>query len=131
MRRDVLLLEEMIEAADQAIALVRGLSLADLSQDRVRRDALLWNFTVLGEAASQLTEELKEQFPEVPWRQPARLRNRIVHGYWSIDLDVIHATAERQLPSFVAELRVALEVVRRAEDDVQLQDDVADSPDDL
>jgi uncharacterized protein with HEPN domain len=131
MRRDVLLLEEMIEAADQAIALVRGLSLADLSQDRLRRDALLWNFTVLGEAATQLTEELKGQFPEVPWRQPARLRNRIVHGYWSIDLDVIHATAERQLPSFVAELRVALEVVRRAEDDEPLQEDVADSLGDL
>jgi uncharacterized protein with HEPN domain len=59
------------------------------------------------------------------------LRNRIVHGYWSIDLDVIHATAERQLPSFVAELRVALEVVRRAEDDEPLQGDAGDSPGDL
>lgn len=42
---------------------------------------LLWNFTVLGDAAAQLDAEVKEQFPEIPCAQPARLRNRIVHGY--------------------------------------------------
>jgi uncharacterized protein with HEPN domain len=47
---------------------------------------------VLGEAAAQLSDELKQEFASVPWRQPARLRNRIVHGYWSIYLDVVHAT---------------------------------------
>ncbi len=89
MRRDILLLTEMIEAAEQAQALTDGLSSSDLSADRQRRDALLWNFTVLGEAASQLSTETKNRFPHVSWQQPARLRNRIVHGYWSIDTDVL------------------------------------------
>ena len=52
-RRDVLLLEEMIQAAVQAVALVEGVSVEQLAADRIRRDALLWNFTVLGEAAAQ------------------------------------------------------------------------------
>jgi uncharacterized protein with HEPN domain len=51
MRRDVLLLEEMIEAAIQAVELVEGVAVEDLAADRIRRDALLWNFAVLGEAA--------------------------------------------------------------------------------
>ena len=46
MRRDVLLLEQMIEAADQAVALVEGVAIQDLAADRIRRDALLWNFTI-------------------------------------------------------------------------------------
>ncbi len=46
MRRDVLLLEQMIEAADQAVALVEGVTVQDLAADRVRRDPLLWNDTV-------------------------------------------------------------------------------------
>ena len=105
MPRDLLLLEEMIEAAAQAVALVYDVDVAELSADRMRRDALLWNFAVLGEAATQLSDELRERFPEVPWRQPARFRNRIIHGYWSIDLDVVHTTAREQLPGFAADLR--------------------------
>jgi uncharacterized protein with HEPN domain len=109
MRRDVLLLTEMIEAAEQAQALTDGLTASDLEADRQRRDALLWNFTVLGEAAGQLSEEIKTQFPRVAWQQPARLRNRIVHGYWSIDMDILHTTATQQLPGFVATLRQVLD----------------------
>ena len=66
MRRDVLLLEEMIHAAVQAAALVEGVAVEDLAADRIRRDALLWNFTVLGEAAAQLSDELKQDFAASP-----------------------------------------------------------------
>jgi len=111
MRRDIHLLEEMIEAAEQAASLVKGVTVAELSSDRVRRDALLWNFMVLGEAAAHLSAELKSRFGGIPWRQPARLRNRIVHGYWSNDVGVVHATAQEQLPGFAADLRRALALV--------------------
>lgn len=105
MRRELLLLEEMAEAAEQAHRLVDGVTVEDLTADRVRRDALLWNFTVLGEAATQVPDDVKQRFPEVAWRQPSRLRNRIVHGYWSIDLEILHTTALEQLPVFAADLR--------------------------
>ena len=108
MRRDLLLIREMVEAADQARALVDGIDVAALGADRQRRDALLWNFTVLGEAAAQLAPELKERFPEVPWAQPARLRNRVVHGYWSIDLEILHTTATDLLPAFIEQPREVL-----------------------
>lgn len=108
MRRELLLLGEMIDAAEQAQALVAGVDLGQLGSDRQRRDALLWNFTVLGEAATQLGEPIKERFPEIPWALPARLRNRVVHGYWSIDLEVVHTTATDLLPSFVDQLRQVL-----------------------
>jgi uncharacterized protein with HEPN domain len=50
MQRDVLLLTEMIDAAEQAHQLVTGISVSQLGDDRQRRDALLWNFTVLGDS---------------------------------------------------------------------------------
>jgi hypothetical protein len=55
MRRDLLLLAEMIDAAEQAQHLVDGVTVGELEADRQRRDALLWNFTVLGEASGQLS----------------------------------------------------------------------------
>jgi len=48
------------------------------------------------------------RFPEVAWQQPVRLRNRIIHGYWSIDLQVLHTTAGKQLPAFTENLRRTL-----------------------
>jgi uncharacterized protein with HEPN domain len=109
MQRDILLLTEMIDAAEQAQQLTANVTVSELESDRQRRDALLWNFTVLGEAAGQLSAELKDRFPDIPWQQPMRLRNRIVHGYWSIDMEVLHTTANEQLPAFTASLRTALE----------------------
>lgn len=108
MQRDILLLTEMIDAAEQAHRLAAGVTASQLETDRQRRDALLWNFTVLGEAAAQLSDDTKHRFPEVGWQQPVRLRNRIVHGYWSIDPEVLHTTASEQLPAFAADLRTIL-----------------------
>lgn len=51
------------------------------------------HFTILGEASAQLSAQLKEQLADVAWRQPVRLPNRIVHGYWSFDLNIVHTNA--------------------------------------
>ncbi len=108
MRRDVLLLAEMIEAAERVQELTAGVTPSDLETDRQRRDALLWNFTVLGEAASQLSDNVTARFPDVAWKQPVRLRNRIVHGYWSVDTDILYTTARKQLSGFTTDLRRVL-----------------------
>lgn len=108
MQRDILLIAEMIDAATQAQSLAADVDLPDLTEDRQRRDALLWNFTVLGEAASRVTHEVKKRFPDLPWEQPVRLRNRIVHGYWSIDLEILHTTATEHLPPLAEQLRDVL-----------------------
>jgi uncharacterized protein with HEPN domain len=86
----------MIDAAEQAHLLAVGQTPESLASDRQRRDALLWNLTVLSEAA-QLPDDLRADHPEIPWQQPSRLRNRIVHGYWSIDLGVLITTAAEYL----------------------------------
>jgi uncharacterized protein with HEPN domain len=79
----------MIDAAEQARKLADGVTASGLEGDRQRRDALLWNFTVLGEAAARLSGDTMARFPDVQWQQPARLRNRVVHGYWSIDVEIL------------------------------------------
>ena len=66
---------------------------------------------MLAEAATQVSDELKIRYPDIPWRQPVRLRNRIVHGYWSIDMEILLATAIDQLPTFTRDLRKVLQVL--------------------
>src|SRR4051812_41165637 len=105
MQRDLVLLDEMIDAAERVRSLCHGLSGAELENDRLRRDAVFWNFTVLGEAAGQLSEQLRSSHARVEWRKPIELRHRIVHGYWSIDTEILVATAENDLPRFLDEIR--------------------------
>lgn len=124
MRRELLLLEEMLDAAEQAHLLAAGQTAQTLASDRQRREALLWNFTVMGEAAAQLPDDLKAEFPEVPWQQPSRLRNRIVHGYWSIDLDILLTTASNHLPALAEQLRGLRESLDQRHD---LGQDAADT----
>ena len=107
MQRDRLLLAEAIDAAERLIELTAARTALDFDEDRDRRDALLWNFTVLGEAVAQLSEALKAAHPDVEWSDPVRVRNRIVHGYWSVDLEVLVATARDDLPAFIERIRSA------------------------
>ncbi len=109
MRRDGVLLSEILEAGERIVALVSGRTSVDFEHDPDRRDALLWNFTVLGEAVGQLSDEIKREHPEVGWASPVRMRNRIVHGYWSIDLDILVTTARDDLGGFLAAVRGLLD----------------------
>jgi uncharacterized protein with HEPN domain len=109
MQRDRLLLTEIVDAGERIIELSAGRDVADVEANRDVRDALLWNYTVLGEAASQVSQELKDTHPDVPWSDPVRLRNRIVHGYWSIELDILTSTASQDLPGMLAAVRRIIE----------------------
>lgn len=109
MPTDVILLTEMIDAGERVVAIVGRLDPGDPSSDRDLLDALLWNYTVLGEAAGQVSAEAKAAHPQVPWSDPVRLRNRIVHGYWSIDLDVLVSTARGDLPKLLDAVRLIRE----------------------
>jgi len=101
MQRERLFIEEIITTANRAIQIASQHDADSLMTHLDARDALLWNLTVMGEAVSQLPEIMRAQHDTIPWNQPIRLRNRIVHGYWSVDLDVIYAVALNDLPSFV------------------------------
>ncbi len=105
MRRDSILLREIIEAAERIIGLTEALSADMLEADPDRRDALLWNFTVLGEAVGQLSKATRAAYPKVAWDDAVRVRNRIVHGYWSIDFDVLVSTAREDIPVLLVGVR--------------------------
>ncbi len=116
MRPDRLVLAEIVDAAEQIIALTAARTVGDIESDRTVRDALLWNFTVLGEAVANVSDETKVAAPEVEWREPGRIRNRVVHGYWSADLEVLVATARSDIPRFLAAIA---EVAGRIQQDEQ------------
>lgn len=116
MRRELLLLREMRDAAVAIRDLVGDRNAEQVDADTLRRSALLWHFTVLGEAASQVPSETKDCHPEIAWRAATRLRNRIVHGYWDIDVETLVTTAADDLPQMITQLEAAITTLQGPED---------------
>ena len=115
MRRELLLLREMRDAAVAIRDLVGDRTAEEVEVDALRRAALLWHFTVLGEAAGQVPDDTKDAYPQVAWRSAARLRNRIVHGYWDIDVETLVATAVDDLPQMIEQLESAISLLHDGE----------------
>lgn len=95
----------MLEAAEQALSFVEGRKRADLDTDPLLRLALLRALEVMGEAAGRVSEESRNAYPQIPWRQMAGTRNRLIHAYFDIDLDVVSKTVTRSVPALVSSLR--------------------------
>lgn len=116
MRRELLLLREMRDAAEKASEIVGGRGPEEIDADPMRRAALLWHFTVLGEAASQVPAETKLAHPAVAWKGATRMRNRIVHGYWDIDVETLLATAADDLPAMMGHLDRVISSLQQDDD---------------
>lgn len=68
------------------------------------QDAIIRNLEIIGEAVSKLSDEIKNSNIDIPWRKISGLRNRLIHGYVSVDLDIVWNTVEDILPSFAKDI---------------------------
>jgi uncharacterized protein with HEPN domain len=102
--RDGVRLLHMLEHSREAIQLVSGRTRQDLHSDRVLNLALVRLLEIVGEAASSISADARSKRPGVPWAEIVGLRNRLIHGYDSVDLDVIWSIVRRDLPALVREL---------------------------
>lgn len=94
-RPATILLDEMLGAIARIERYVAGLDRAGFISDEKTTDAVVRNLEVIGEAAARLPEDLRAGWPSVPWRRVIGLRNRIVHEYFGVDLEIVWDSAGR------------------------------------
>jgi len=103
--RDALVpLRQMRDAARRALEIARSLSRADLRPDQVETLALTRLLEVLGEAARRVPSTVRDENPTIPWRQITGTRDRLIHGYDRVDLDILWTILQDQLPPLVEQL---------------------------
>ncbi len=88
----------MLDACCEALEFVNGKSRSDLDNDRMLVLSLVKEVEIIGEAASKVSPETKSNHPEIPWQDMALMRNRLIHAYFNIDLDVVWETIQKDLP---------------------------------
>ena len=104
MRHDDSYLLDMLFAARKAAKFAQGLTYEQFVQSDLHQNAIFKVLEIIGEAASRISDDTREAHPEIPWPDVVGLRNRIVHAYFEIDLDVIWNIVTGDIPGLIAEL---------------------------
>ncbi len=97
-------LRHLLDAAATAGRFIEGRNRSDLDEDEMLRLALTKLVEIVGEAAKQITPAGRAELPDVPWSAAARTRDRLVHHYFDIDLDVLWRTVTVDLPELIDQL---------------------------
>jgi uncharacterized protein with HEPN domain len=100
-------LDHMLEATLQACNYTEGMNKADFLADKRTQQAVILNLIIIGEAATKLLQSYEDflaRHPDVPWRNMKGMRNRIAHGYFDIDLDVVWDTLQTALSALLERL---------------------------
>ena len=96
---------DIVRAADDAAEFVAGFTLDGFAADKRTWNATVRVLLVIGEAAKRVSDDVKAHAPQVPWRVMAGMRDRLVHNYNDIRLDVVWRTATEDIPPLLAFLR--------------------------
>ena len=105
---DLVRLRHMLDSAREAVELIRSKSRSDLDNDRVLSLALVRLLEVVGEAANRVTTTTRKQNANIPWSQIVGLRNRLIHGYDTINLDILWKILTDDLPVLIDRLERAV-----------------------
>jgi len=97
-RDNALLIRDMIESAQKIMSYTKDMTFDSFENDSKTVDAVIRNFEIIGEAANRLTEAYKAENPEIEWDHLRGFRNRIVHEYFGIDLEIVWQIIEDDLP---------------------------------
>ena len=115
MRDDQERLRDLLEAADKlAERVARGRERFDADEDL--QLAMVRLIEIVGEACAHLSADLRERHPGVPWRAAASMRNRVIHGYFDIDLDLVWAAAADEVPDLADAAHTALDELTREQE---------------
>ncbi len=101
-----LTLTQIRQYTEEAIQIASGKQRSDIdnNRNRVLELALVRLVEMIGEAANRLPEETKDQYPDIPWRNIIATRNRLIHGYDTINKDILWAIVSDDLPHILKQL---------------------------
>ncbi len=108
-RSYTLYLEDIIESANNIQNYVGNMSYQELIGDRMRLDAIVRNFEIIGEASSKIPQDIRDKYPFIEWRKIADLRNILAHEYFGIDYEIMWEIIKDKLPDLQKGIKTILE----------------------
>jgi uncharacterized protein with HEPN domain len=97
-KREVkLYVKDIIDSIQKIQQYTKGLSLRQFKKKDLVIDAVVRNFEIIGEASKNIPEEIKSRYPDIPWREMAGMRDKVIHEYFGVDFDILWKTISTRL----------------------------------
>ena len=106
MWRDDAFLLDMLLAARRVLKYAQGLDFQRFEDDEVLQDAILRRIQIIGEAGRKISEEFKEEHPEIPWFEIIGMRHRLIHEYFRVITEKVWEVIAKDIPSLIALLEL-------------------------
>lgn len=107
-RTDREFLSDILEAVRRIEEYLAGMTFEAFLQDTKTQDAVMRNLEIIGEAAKQVSDDLRDRYQSIPWRSMAGLRDRLIHHYFGVSLDVVWEIVSVELSEVAQQLRATL-----------------------
>ncbi len=108
-RGDIEFLNDIYEAIRRIGIYVQNTTYEDFLEDIKTQDAVVRNLEVIGEAVKNITEDFKDKYTHIPWKDMAGVRDKLIHHYFGVNLEVVWYIIKDELPQLKKEILVILE----------------------
>ncbi len=109
-RADTDFLSDSKEAILRINVYVENLSYEEFLEDKKTQDAVVRNLEIIGEAAKNISEELKKKYPQIHWKDLAGVRDKLIHHYFGVNFDIVWSIVKEELPVVLSQLEEILKI---------------------
>jgi len=98
-------INDLIEASEDILSFTKGLSYTDFAGDRKTLNAVIRSLEVIGEATKNLPASFRDNYPDIPWKQMAGMRDKLIHEYFGVDIQMVWQAIECHIPNILPLLK--------------------------
>jgi len=111
MRNSKIYIEDIIAAMESIEEFIKDIDFDKFKKDDKTSSAVIRKFEIIGEAAKQVPQDIKERYTQIPWKEMSGMRDRLIHFYFGIDYKLVWTTIKERLPALIPALKNILKEI--------------------